>query len=67
LRWGMIQAAAHARPSWRNLFHFYERIKTKKGSKVARVALARKMLTIAWYLIKKQEAFSLGNSGGAKR
>ncbi len=67
LRWGMVQAAARVRPAWGDLYQFHERIKAKKGSKIARVALARKMLTIAWYLIKKQEAFSLGNSGGAKR
>jgi hypothetical protein len=56
LRWGMIQAAAHIRPSRGNLFHFYERIKTKKGSKVARVALARKMLTAATSIRRQLDA-----------
>lgn len=57
LRWVMIEATNTVRPSWGHLYSFYERIKKKKGSKVARVALARKMLTIAWHLVKRKEPF----------
>lgn len=57
LRWAMIEATNTVRPSWGHLYDFYSRIKLKKGSKVARVALARKVLTIAWHLVKKKEPF----------
>lgn len=72
LRWVMIEATNTVRPSWGHLYDFYQRIKLKKGSKVARVALARKVLTIAWHLVKKKEPFkaqshTFGDSGGVKR
>ncbi len=57
LRWAMIEATNTVRPSWGHLYDFYHRIKEKKGGKVARVALARKMLTLAWILVKKKEPF----------
>jgi transposase len=57
LRWAMIEATNTVRPSWGHLYDFYSRIKVKKGGKVARVALARKMLSIAWILVKKKEPF----------
>lgn len=70
LRWALVQAAARVKPKWGRLFSFHQRIKAKKGSKIARVALARKMLTVMWWLVKKKEPFrvlSLGDSGGVKR
>ncbi len=70
LRWNMIQAATMVNPKWGNLYTFHDRIKEKKGVKIARVALARKMLTIAWHLVKKKEPFQasfLGTSGNANR
>lgn len=72
LRWAMIEATNTVRPSWGHLYEFYCRIKIKKGSKVARVALARKMLTIAWILVNKKEpwqaqSIEVGVSGGVKR
>ena len=68
LRWAMVQAASRMTPKGGNLYTFYARLKEKKGSKVARVALARKMLVIAWHLVKKKEPFKasfLGVSGSA--
>lgn len=70
LRWSLVQAAIKVRPSWGNLFTFHERIKEKRGVKIARTALARKMLTVAWHLIKKKEPFRasfLGISGNMNR
>jgi transposase len=58
LRWVMIEATNTVNAKrWGTLHDFYARIKMKKGSKVARVALARKLLTIAWTLVKKNEPF----------
>ena len=70
LRSIMVEAACHLRPSWGYLFSFYGRIKEKKGNKIARVALARKMLTILWHIQNKKEPFRtlpLGDSLGVKR
>lgn len=44
LRWAMIEAAQRAPMRDRWLKNFYERISNKKGSKTARVAVARKLL-----------------------
>ena len=69
LRWAMVQAASRMTPKAGDLYKFYVRIKDKKGAKIARVALARKMLTIAWHIVKKKEPFQasfLGVSGSAK-
>ncbi len=57
LRWIMVEVAQKVNPSWGRLYEFYQRIKLKKGTKTAKVALARKMLEIAWTLIKKKEFF----------
>lgn len=70
LRWALVQAATHVRPGWGRLWYFYKRIRSKKGVKIARVALAHKLLIVAWYLVRKREpyqALSLGDSGGVKR
>jgi len=56
LRWAMIGSAQQARPSWGTLYDFFERISVKSGSRVARVALARKMLSILWTMVRKKRA-----------
>ena len=71
LRNVMVEAACQVKPKWGTLYSFFERIKLKKGNKVARVALARKMLTVLWVMVYKNEPFRdqscLGDSGGVKR
>jgi transposase len=70
LRSIMVEASCQVRPKSGYLYTFYERIKEKKGAKIAHTALARKMLTIMWYLIKKKEPFvaqSLRDSDNMKR
>ena len=61
LRWSLVQAAAKVNDKWGDLAKFHKRIKDKKGVKIARVALARKMLTIAWHLVKKKEPFRVSS------
>ena len=60
LRYMAVEAAMHIRnePKTEKLYEFYEKIKTKKGAMCARVALARKMLSIAWYMVKKNEPYT---------
>ena len=59
LRYMMVEAAhAVSRMKHGKLASFYQRIKMKKGGQVALVALARKMLTIVWHLLKNKEKYT---------
>jgi transposase len=57
LRHALVGAAQQANSSWGDLFTFYERIRTKHSSGAAKVALARKLLALAWHLTRKNELF----------
>ncbi len=58
LRAAMVGAAQQARPAWGDLYIFYEKLKKKNGTTgAAKVALARKLLTISWHLVRKNEPF----------
>ena len=49
----MVEAALRIRPTHdAQLTEFLDRLKPKCGAKRARVALARKMLTIMWYMVR---------------
>jgi transposase len=39
---------------------WYSRIKKRRGSKIARVAVMRRLATILWHMIKNQEAYVVG-------
>jgi transposase len=39
---------------------WYKRIKLRRGSKIARVAVMRRLATILWHLLKKREAYRIG-------
>jgi len=39
---------------------WYGRIKRRRGSKIARVAVMRRLATIIWHMVKHQEAYVLG-------
>lgn len=39
---------------------WYQRIKRRRGAKIARVAVMRRLATILWHLIKRQEAYRIG-------
>jgi transposase len=49
LRWGLIQAAQTAIQANGPLKTFYERIKQRRGSNVAKAAVAREILTLCYY------------------
>jgi transposase len=55
LRWGLIQAAQTAVQADGPLKTFYERIKHRRGSKVAKVAVAREILTLCYYGLRDGE------------
>jgi hypothetical protein len=39
---------------------WYRRIKLRRGSKIARVAVMRRITTIFWHMLKYQEAYTIG-------
>lgn len=63
LRWALIEAATHAarHPAYRER---YERTKRRlgkqRGSKVARVDIARELSTAIWHMLTKREPFRPG-------
>jgi transposase len=40
--------------------HWYRAIKHRRGSKIARVAVMRRLATIVWHMLSKQEAYQFG-------
>lgn len=57
LRWIMINAAQRAPSASPQLGQFFERTARRHGRKTARVALARKMLCIVYYLLRNNEPY----------
>lgn len=39
---------------------WYKRIRQRRGSKIARVAVMRRLATIIWHMLKKRETYQLG-------
>ena len=64
LRWAFVTASQHYYQGRRGpLGDFFQRIAKKHGTKAARVALARKLATITWHLLKKKAAFNEAQIG----
>lgn len=59
LRYMLVEAALRVRDTDKSsvLYQFYKTIKTTRGAMRARVALARKILSISWYMVKKNEKY----------
>ncbi len=59
LRYTLVEVAMHIRDSEKSaaLYGFYKNIKERSGAMRARVALARKILTICWHMVTKNEAY----------
>ena len=59
LRYILVEVAMHIhnKESSRVLYDFYEKIKGRSGAMRARTALARKILTICWYMITRNEPY----------
>ncbi len=51
LRWALVQSAAITRPSHGELHKYYQKKKAKIGVKKARIALAKKLLTISYRVV----------------
>jgi len=59
LRYVLIETAMRIRDAKEtfSLYAFYKKIKIKSGPMKARVALARKLLTIIWHMMNKQQDY----------
>jgi transposase len=53
LRWALIEAVPHAIKSDPELYAYYERIRIKKGKNAAKVATARRLLTIIYRVLSQ--------------
>lgn len=53
LRWVMVEAAQRVRED--RLLRFYEGIAARRGKKIARVALARRLLTLCYYALRDEQ------------
>lgn len=60
LRYSLVEASFRVRENekCKTLYDFYERLVPKGCAKKARVALARKMLTILWHMVKNNTPYS---------
>ena len=56
-RWLMVQAAQNVDSHPGPLGHFFRKISRKKNRNVAVVATARKLVTIAWHMLKNNEPY----------
>jgi hypothetical protein len=55
LRWAVVEAAQHAATGGGPLREQFERIAKRRGRKVARVAVARQILTLCYYGLRDGE------------
>ena len=43
---------------------FHQRVRGKKGYKVATIALARKLMVVMWRMLKEQQTFEMASKDG---
>lgn len=63
LKWAFIEAANVIVRSKcdKNLVNFYEKVKSRRGKEKAKVALARKLATAVFYILKRKENYKTPN------
>jgi transposase len=57
LRWCLVEAAIHSLKQEGELKRFFLRIRRKKGTKVARIATARKLTFILYRILKEKDTY----------
>jgi transposase len=55
LRWALVEAAQHAAGGGGPLRHSYEQIAKRRGKQIAKVAIARRILTLCFYGLRDGE------------
>jgi transposase len=66
LRWALIEAAQHAARGGGPLRQAFERIAKRRGRQVAKVAIARKILTLCFYGLRDGEIRCLAPRAGTR-
>ena len=66
-RFVLGQAIVHVLRKDAVLRHWYKGIKRRRGSKIARVAVMRRLATVIWHLLRKQQAYVLGGTPAQDR
>jgi transposase len=66
LRWALVEAAQHASRGGGPLRQAFERIAKRRGRQVAKVAVARKILTLCYYGLRDGEIRCLAPRAGAR-
>jgi transposase len=66
LRWALVEAAQHAARGGGPLRDAFERISRRRGRQVAKVAVARKILTLCFYGLRDGEIRCLAPRAGAR-
>jgi transposase len=66
LRWALVEAAQHAARGGGPLRDAFERISKRRGRQVAKVAVARKILTLCFYGLRDGEIRCLAPRAGAR-
>jgi len=66
LRWALVEAAQHATRGGGPLRSSYERIAKRRGNQVAKVAIARKILTLCFYGLRDGEIRCLAPRANAR-
>lgn len=56
-RWLLAQVAYQALKKDKQLRQWYQRIKRRRGSSIARVAVMRKLATIVWHMLTKNKTY----------
>ena len=67
LRWALVEAAQHATRGGGPLRETFERIAKRRGRQVAKVAVARKLLTLCYYGLRDGEIRALNPPGRRAR
>jgi hypothetical protein len=57
-RWLLAQVAYQALKKDKKLREWYKRIKRRRGSSIARVAVMRKLATIIWHMLTKKKTYA---------
>jgi len=63
LRWALIEAVPPATRSDPDLFAYYQRLKVRKGANAATVATARRLLIIAYRILKQERLYERRGRG----
>jgi transposase len=66
LRWALVEAAQHAARGGGPLRDAFERISKRRGRQVAKVAVARRILTLCFYGLRDGEIRCLAPRAGAR-